>query len=432
MVKTLPVNSDIERLVLGCILLDENLMHNVRPVVAPEDFAEDRNQRIWRQACGLYDAGKHVDYVTVYEALEKSEKSGGQSIGGLSYIASLTDGMPMLPDLTAYVRILRDYSTRRKIMHVGQTISQRAASGEDVQPILDSMGRYASDLASTETQRGLISAGELVDDIGMAQILAPRSKRGMLSPWGWMNKNTFGILPGELWVLAGHTSTGKTSAALQWAVHVARKGAGAAFFTLEMHPVSLYQRAVWQMAGIDSERAKANNLHADERDRVRDCANVLYGLPIYFDDTASTVMAIHAAVRRRKLQNPIGLIVVDYLQLLGAGGRHNTRAEEVGSNARALKLMASEFQCPVILLSQFSRESNKPGKQRRPELSDLKESGDIENHANGIWFIYREDMTDADQVRVQFMLPKQRDGRRNIYHDFWFMPKSQSFADIED
>ncbi len=432
MVKTLPAKPEIERLVLGAILQDENLMHSVRPVVTPEDFAEDRNQRIWRRSCELYDAGKHVDYVTVSQQLDAQPVPESQAIGGLSYLTSLTDGMPMMPDVTAYVKILRDYSTRRKLMHLGATLQSRAGSGEDVQAILDSVGRQSLDLADTSTQRGLISAKELVDDIGMGQILTPRSHRGLMSPWGWINRKTFGLLPGELWVLAGHTSTGKTSAALQWAVQAARKGTGAAFFTLEMGPVSLFQRAVMQIAGIDSERAKANELNPEERDRVREAANLLYTLPIYFDETANTVMAIHAAIRRRKLRDPIGLVVVDYLQLLGAGGRHNTRAEEVGANARALKLMASEFACPVMLLSQFSRESNKPGKQRRPELGDLKESGDIENHANGIWFIYREDMNEADQVRVQFMLPKQRDGRRNIYHDFWFMPKSQSFADIED
>jgi replicative DNA helicase len=423
MMLKLPTKPDIERLVLGAILQDEELMHTVRPVVTADDFAEERNQRIWRGACALYDAGKHIDYVTVRTVLGTGE--------WLGYLTELTTGMPMMPDISAYVHILRDYGTRRKVVHLGATLQERAASDEPVQTILDSIGRHTMDLANTEIARGLVSARELVDDVGMSAILAPRSQRGLMSPWGWMNRKTCGLLPGELWVLAGHTSTGKTSAVLQWAIHAAHRGTGAAFFTLEMHPVSLYQRAIWQLSGVDSERAKANELDSAERDQVRDAANVLYNLPIYWDDKSTSVMAIHAAIRRRKLRDQIGLIVVDYLQLLGAGGRHNTRAEEVGANARALKLMAAEFGCPVVLLSQFSRASNVPGKQRRPELSDLKESGDIENHANGIWYIYREDMTDADQVRVQFILPKQRDGRRNIYQDFWFFPKTQSFQEAE-
>lgn len=428
---TLPTNPDIERFVLGSVLLDGNLLHSVRPVVTPEDFATDQHQRIWRGICARYDAGEHVDtYTVMTDAMKRGEKEIA-ALGGMAYVGSLTEGMPQFSDITSYVKILKETSTRRKIMHVGNVLMERASSGEPVQPILDSMGRYASDLSATETQRGLISAKELVDDLGMSRILAPRSERGLLSPWSWMNRKTFGFLPGELWVLAAHTSAGKTSAALQFGVGAAIRGAGCAVFTLEMKADSLFQRAVWQLSGADSERAKGNELDARERDLVRDAANRLYNLPIYFDDTALTVMAIHAAVRRRKLKDPVGLIIVDYLQLLGSSGRHGSRAEEVGANARALKLMASEFSCPVILLSQFNRESSKPGKQRPPELSDLKESGDIENHANGIWFIYRPDMQDTEKALVQFMLPKQRDGRRNIYHDFWFFPKSQSFMEAE-
>ena len=141
-------------------------------------------------------------------------------------------------------------------------------------------------------------------------------------------------------------------------------------------------------------------------------------------------MEIHARLRRLRSRGPLGLIVVDYLQLLRDGGRHNTRAEAVGANARVLKLMAGEFQCPVLLLSQLSRDSAKPKPNeapRRPELYDLKESGDIENHASGVWFIHRLNASDVDQVGVEFILAKQRDGRRNILQEFWFFPKSQRF-----
>lgn len=427
MVKSLPVKPDVERTVLGAILEDENLMHSVRPVLTVDDFAEDRNKRIWRAACALYDGGCHIDYITVHAQLGESS----QPVGGLAYLIGLTEGMPQMPDITAYVKILRDYNTRRRLIFLSQSIQDRAANGDDVQTILDGLGHEALSLADCGSQSGLVSAQELVDDVGISKILSPRSKRGLMGPWSWMNRKTFGLLPGELWVLAGTTSAGKTSAALQWGVHAAQHKCGTAFFSLEMEKTSIFNRAVYQISGVDSERAKADELTQEEREMVLDATNLLYTLPLYFDDTSSTVMAIHAAVRRRKLRNPIGLIVVDYLQLLGAAGRHNTRAEEVGANARALKLMASEFGCPVLLLSQFSRDLSKPGKQRKPELSDLKESGDIENHANGVWFIYRPDMDDSDKVRVEFLLPKQRDGRRNIYSDFWFFPKSQSFMEIE-
>jgi replicative DNA helicase len=231
--------------------------------------------------------------------------------------------------------------------------------------------------------------------------------------------------------LAGHTSTGKTSAMLQHAVAAARRGIGVAIFSLEVGKESLFQKACYQLSRVDSERAKKGNLDGRELECVRKTAQELYRLPLYFDTQSTTVMAIHAAVRRRRLKGPVDHVIVDYLQLLGNSGRHDRRSEAVGANAWGLKMLATDFQVPVLLLSQFSRESNKPGQQREPHLSDLKESGDIENHANGVWFIHRESMDDAEQIPVRFLLPKQRDGRRNVYCPYVFHPRFQSFSEVE-
>jgi replicative DNA helicase len=240
------------------------------------------------------------------------------------------------------------------------------------------------------------------------------------------------MLPAELWVLAGHTSTGKTSAMLQHAVSAARRGSGVAIFSLEVGNRSLFQKAVYQLSRVDSEEAKRGRLDAAEKDAVNRAAAELYELPLYFDTQSTTTMAIHAAIRRRKLKSPVDHVIVDYLQLLGNSGKHENRAQAVGANAWALKMMATEFQVPVLLLSQFSRQSNKPGQTREPELSDLKESGDIENHANGVWFLHRASNEDANQIPVKFMLPKQRDGRRNMYQDFYFFPQYQRFEQVSD
>lgn len=251
-------------------------------------------------------------------------------------------------------------------------------------------------------------------------------------PWSWMNRKTYGMLPAELWVLAGHTSTGKTSAMLQHAVSAARRGVGTAIFSLEVGKEALFLKAVYQLAGVDSERMKSGDpLTQAERDAIRNASNEIVDLPLYIDTTATTPAAIHAGVRQRSVKNKIGHVIVDYLQLLGNDGRSGTRAEAVGRNAWAMKMLATDFQIPVLLLSQFNRESNKSGKKRAPELGDLKESGDIENHANGVWFIHRASEEDSDMVPVQFMLPKQRDGRRNVYTDLWFMPQYQRFEEKE-
>lgn len=426
--KDLPGNADAERMILGSILLDEAVLHEVRPALVADDFSLERHQRIWRRICELYDAGRHVDRVTLYGALTENHETEPNS---LSYLCSLDEGLPRLPNLAAYVGILKNEAVRRRIIATAENWIRRAADRESPMALLDSIASAAADLAPQDGGRGLVSASELVNRVGISAILQPRIARGVPFPWEWLTRATCGMLPGELWILAAHTSAGKTSAAIQTAVHVARsQPKSVAVFSLEMGDVSIFQRAVWQASRVDSERAKRGTLDPAERRRAGEAVTALCELPLHFDDSSYSVMEIHARLRQLRTRGPIGLVVVDYLQLLRDGGRHSTRAEAVGANARALKLMAGEFECPVLLLSQFSRDSARArgGDQpRRPELYDLKESGDIENHANGVWFVHRPNSADADRVAVEFILPKQRDGRRNILQEFWFFPRYQRF-----
>lgn len=423
----LPGNVDVERFVLGSILLDESFLHGVRAVLSDKDFTLEKHRRIWRCACGLYDGGGHVDRITLFTALQDAGQL--ESCDGLSYLIDLDNGLPQVPNLDSYVQILKDETTRRDIIHVARSLILRAVEREAPQQILDSVGQAMLDLAPKEAGRGLQSAAELVDERGISALLSPRQEHGITLPWKWLDYATCGMQPEQLWYLAGYTSTGKTSAALQVGVHAARKGTGVAVFSLEMGKVSLFQRAVYQLARVDSERAKRNALKPEEREKARNAAELLYSLPIYFDDSmASTVPAIHAALRRQKLKAPIGLVIVDYLQLLGTAGRYENRAQAVGANSRALKMAAREFRCPFLVLSQFKR----PKEDAKPTLSDFKESGDIENDADVAWFIHRPPTQEQDMVPVSFILAKQREGPRDIEENFWFFPKSQRFDGRDD
>lgn len=429
--KPLPASPDTERLILGAVTLNGDLMHGLRQVLGVEDFALDKHRKIWAAMCGLYDGGGAVDGVTLYEALRRRGEDG--AVGGLSYIADLDTGVPRLPAVDHYAEILRGKTIQRAVLQACHSMIDRCHRGQDSpQELIDAMGQVALGLAPKNQTGGLQSTGELIDEIGLGALLAPRRARGILSPWSWLNNVTSGFLASELWVLAGHTSTGKTSAMLQLATHIARGGKGVAIFSLEVGKTSLFAKACYQISRVDSERAKRGTLSPQDRNLVSEAASLLHGLPLYFDTQSTTVMAMHAAIRRRKLKSPVDFVIVDYLQLLGNTGKHDTRAQAVGANAWALKMMATDFQVPVLLLSQFSRESNKPGKQRPPVLGDLKESGDIENHANGVWFIHRESMDDADFVPVEFMLPKQRDGRRNVSQSMMFLPLYQRFEEVAD
>jgi replicative DNA helicase len=426
--KTLPANLEAERVILGTVMRDEMALHNARPVLEPEDFSTEPHRRIWRRACEIYDAGGKVEEIAVFTALRNNGEA--ESCGNLSYLISLNDGLPLLPDIGWFVGEVKDKSILRKVIFASQHVMNSCLDGSRTpQQVLEACSQTFAQLSPQAPGGGLQSAGELVDEIGLQTLLRPRREQGLPFPWAWMNNMTGGMLPAELWILAAHTSNGKTSAAIQHAVNLAQKGKGVAVFSLEVGKPSLFQKAVYQLSRVDSEKAKRGMLSADERKSVSEAASTLYKLPIYFDSQSTTVMAMHAAVRRRRLKNPIDHIIVDYLQLLGDSGRHNKRSEAVGANAWALKMMACDFQVPVMLLSQFSRQSAKDGVE--PQLTDLKESGDIENHANGVWFIHRPSLLDAETVPVKFILPKQRDGRRNVYQDFLFMPRYQRFEALD-
>lgn len=425
----LPTAIDDEKRILGAALTMDDVMHEMRPLLDEDDFALEAHRRVWGCMCAAYDAGRPVDVATTYGELVDRKYPHE---GWLSFLVGLEDGIPQNPHIEAYVHRVKEKATLRRIILAADGIMKRAALSEPSQDLIGALSAVGSVIAPKSKGRGLQSTGELVDECGLASLLAPRKEKGLMFPWSWMNRKTYGMLPAELWVLAGHTSTGKTSAMLQHAVSAARRGVGTAIFSLEVGKEALFLKAVYQLAGVDSERMKSGDpLTQAEHDAIRNASNEIVDLPLYIDTTATTPAAIHAGVRQRSVKNKIGHVIVDYLQLLGNDGRSGTRAEAVGRNAWAMKMLATDFQIPVLLLSQFNRESNKSGKKRAPELGDLKESGDIENHANGVWFIHRASEEDSDMVPVQFMLPKQRDGRRNVYTDLWFMPQYQRFEEKE-
>ena len=432
----MPTNVDAERFVLGSILLDEAVLHVVRPLLSPEEFSLEKHRRIWRRACELYDGGGHVDRITIANALMNFHEL--ESCDGLSYLVELDDGLPQIPNVDSYVQIVKDKAVLRKIIVATQHLQNRCMEAEESpQQILDSIGPSLLDLVPQEAGHGLISAKDLAESVGITELLSPRKESGIPFKWRWMTEASCGMGPEELWVLAGGTSAGKTAAAIEQAVYVARRGFSVPIFSMEVGNKAVFRRAVIHMAHVDKERVDRGICNREEREQLRNAANELIGLPVYFDDSgAQTCACIHAALRRLKLKSQIGMIIVDYLQLLGSSARYGSRAEEVGANARALKLAAKDFQCPVLLLSQFNRD---PGKEnRRPSLFDLKESGDIENHANGVWFIYRpanaevsnRDTVD-ERVAVEFMLPKQRDGARDIAQPFYFFPRYQFFGAVD-
>ncbi len=430
----LPSDEYKEKLILGGCMSDAELLHAARPIMTAEDFTLDTHRCIWSRMCDVYDCGlvSEVGVVDVWTALKakgESEKCG--NLSGLNELVYLSSGM-IGESLVRYMRDVQDKTARRRIMFTAEkAINDCSQHAISTQEISDSLAAASSVSQQAGSRVTLESAGEFIGRVGMSEILKPRRYRGLQFPWPWMNKHTNGMLPAELWVLAAHTSGGKTTAMFQHLVSAAIRGHSVALFSLEMSSAELYLKAANLIGGIDSTEASAGSLTKEQSKAQAAALSMVSELPIYIETQCMTVSSIHAAVRRLRSRKKIDHIIIDYLQLVETAGRQENRAQQVGAIARAMKMLAVEFQVPVLLLSQLSRQSNKPGQEREPDLTDLKESGDIENHANGVWFIHKPKCPDADCIPVKFMIAKQRAGRRNIEKNFYFFPAMQKFGEAE-
>lgn len=424
-----PGDPELERFILGSILAAPELFHQVRPVLSAEDFLLERHRRIWKAASVSYDQGNAIDRITVYVAMKNANEAQDDE---LSYLVGLDDGLPQVENMSRHVQMLKEKTHLRRALAASRDISQKCLSGsESAQTVLDAFAKYAHELVPAPADSGLRTAKNIIDQHGISKLLSPRNERGLQLPWPWMNRWTGGMLPGELWVLGGYTGMGKTSAMLQAALHIARHGTSVAMFSLEMSKEALFSKAAHQLARVPA--ALGGYKHTpEERHQLVQAANELTDMPIAIDDTSRTLVEIHAAVRRYRMGASIGLIIVDYLQLLSAIGRHGSKAEEVGANAWACKMLANEFKLPVLLLSGCSRPE-KGKESRRPDVYDLKQSGDIENHANVVWLVHGESpKLSTPQGTAEFLLAKQREGPRNISCKFAFMPKYQRFEELAD
>jgi replicative DNA helicase len=351
-----------------------------------------------------------------------------ESVDGLSYIVSLDDGLPHITNLGSYVQIIKDKALLRRIAVSAQSMMNRALMAEETpEQILNSLGQTIIDLSPADEKRGFVSAVELVDREGINELLEPRRENGIQLPWSSLNGVLCGFQEEQLILLAAHTSVGKTAAATQVVVGAARQGIGVAVFSLEMSTKSLFRRMAYQISRVDAERHRHNKLTGEDRERLRAAAAELYEMPIYWNDTAScTVPAIHAELRKLRMRAKVGLVVVDFLQIVRGTGRVESRNNEVGANSRGLKLAAKEFGIPFLVLSQLSRKSD--AENRPPKLSDLRDSGEIEENSDVVWFIHRPTSDPMNPVKLsEFIVAKQREGPRDVSLPMVFMSQCQRF-----
>jgi replicative DNA helicase len=415
--RPLPQNLDAERSILGAILLDNHALNAAIENIKPEDFFLEQHRRVFTQMIALGEAQQAIDLVTLTESLHRVGEL--ESSGGAPYLASLADGMPRVSNVEHYARIVREKALLRNLIHATHNIQQRALEGEDgADTILDNAESSIFAIAEDRVKAGLIPVKDIVRDNfeRLEKIFREgKSITGVSTGYAELDKLLSGLQPSELLILAARPSQGKTALALNFAENISiRAGKPVAFFSLEMSKESLLQRLVASVAQIDAHKFRTGHLSREDWRRMTEALGTISSAPLWIDDAGSTsVLEIGAKARRLKREKGLAMVVVDYLQLITGRGRFGNRQEEVSSISRGLKGLAKELQIPVLVLSQLTRAPERD--ERGPQLSDLRESGAIEQDADVVMFIYRPHWSkleaspeERDQAEIQ--VAKQRNG----------------------
>jgi replicative DNA helicase len=416
----LPVNLDAERFVLGAILMDDALYIQVAGTLVAEDFSLEKHRRIFLRMGELYNRGERIDRVTVANELMKQNQL--ESVDGVTYLVSLDEGMPALSNLDSYVGIVKDKAVLRRIIFTSQKLIDRCIIGEEEpDQILASAEESLLKLGESRAQDALINPQRILEEFegGINAFLDPSKRiKGLSTGFLKLDEMTGGLHPGELVILAARPSMGKTALALNVAQHVAmhpNEKQTVAVFSLEMSRESLLTRMICAGARVDQQKFRAGYLNQDERRRLAKTASELVQAPLYIDDTSGThMMDIHAKLRRLKAEHGLSLVVIDYLQLMSGRGRYENRNQEISTISRGLKLLAKDLKVPMLVLSQLNRApETRPG-DHRPQLSDLRESGSIEQDADLVAFIFREEVYKQEDERLkglaELLVAKQRNG----------------------
>src|SRR5215472_6553599 len=415
--RPLPSNLDAERSILGAILLDNKALNAAIESLKPEDFFIPQHRNIFTRMIALGEAQQAIDLVTLTEELHRRGEL--ESSGGAPYLASLVDGLPRVSNVEHYARIVREKALLRNLIHATHNIQQRALEGEDgADTILDNAESSIFALAEDRVKAGLIPVKDIVRDNfeRLEKIFREgKSITGVSTGYTELDKLLSGLQPSELLILAARPSQGKTALALNIAENIAiRAGSPVAFFSLEMSKESLLQRLVASVSQIDAHKFRTGHLSREDWRRMTEALGQISSAPLWIDDAGSTsVLEIGAKARRLKRDKGLSLLVVDYLQLITARGRFNSRQEEVASISRGPKGLAKELQIPVLVLSQLTRAPER--EERGPQLSDLRESGAIEQDADVVMFIYRPNFfnlnaTPEERDLADILIAKQRNG----------------------
>jgi len=433
----MPANVEAEKTILGAILLDNAAHSEAAEKLDSEDFSLDSHRRIFLRMTELMNAQRAVDIVTLAHELARYKEV--ESVGGVAYLASLTEGLPRRPVIEEYIRIVKDKSLLRKLMGICSMAIARAA--DQSESALEVLGAAEAQLMEV-SEKGLAYGFQSLDEIvqhsfGTIDNLYKQGRlvTGLATDFTEFDRVTSGLQKDELIIIAARPSMGKTALAINIAQNAAvNHHAIVAVFSLEMSKESLLRRMLASQAWVDQRKLQTGFLGREDHDKLQNALGQLVESRMFIDDTAGISLAEMRAKARRLKQTHGGLdlVVVDYLQLMSAtvpsSGKKNyeNRTQEVSAISRGLKALAKELHVPVVALSQLSRASERRGEDKRPMLSDLRESGSIEQDADVVAFIHREayynrsdEMSEADRAKSEIIIAKQRNGPTDtVYLNF--------------
>jgi replicative DNA helicase len=397
----LPHSMDAERAVLGALLLEPARIPAIAEIIQAEDFYRESHQRLFQLMLELQDKGTPPEVLVLCERIASTEDEA--AFGGIAYVSSLPEKVPTVESAEHYAQIVREKATRRRLLEAARHIAERVGETPDLADLLDESEQAVFAVSQARKQREWEPLSVLIDaEYQRINRIQERGGEvvGVTTGFTDLNGILQGFHKGDLVVLAARPGMGKTALALNFARNAAAEGGvAAAVFSLEMPAGQLASRLLCSEARVDGKKMRSGRLNrTDEWPRLSDAGERLHQLPIFIDDTpALTVLQLRSRARRLSVDRPeLGLIVVDYLQLMqGAGGFRESREQAISSISRGLKALAKELEVPIVAVSQLNRgvESRE---DKHPNLSDLRESGAIEQDADVILFIYRDDYYHPD------------------------------------
>lgn len=411
-----PQNIDAEQSVLGAILLDREAIFKAMKTLRPEDFYRESHKKLYETMLFLNESGSPVDLITVSEHLR--QQGDLERFGGVAYIASLAEMVPTAANIEYYAHIVEEKALLRTLIHLSTRIAGRGyEEGEEPEKLIAEAERMIMELGSRRLSTTFYSIREVLLDT-FAQLANRYDNRGNITgvptSFGDLDSICCGLQPSDFILLAGRPSMGKTALGVNIGYSAALKhNVPVAIFSLEMSKEQLVQRILSAEAKVDQQRLRTGELDEEDWQNLHETKGKLASAPIYIDDTAAiTVRQIRAKARQLQSEKGLGLIVIDYLQLMQGNRRSENRQQEISEISRSLKGLAKELNIPVLALAQLSR-SVEQREKKRPIMSDLRESGSLEQDADLVMFIYRDEYYNPDSEKkgiAEIIISKHRNG----------------------